>query len=138
MNMKRLTIGSIAGLVILYIVGVVFWEMIFADFFAANAGTAEGVDREEEIIWATALGTLFYAMLVTLMLEARSGATSIADGIKIGAVVGFLLWGTADFVHFGYMNINNLTATIADTVLEGVRGGIAGAVIAAVLSKFGD
>jgi hypothetical protein len=138
MNMKRLTIGSIVGLVALYIIGVVFWEMIFADFFAANAGSAEGVDREQKIIWAVALGTLFYAALVTLMLEARSGATSIVDGVKVGALVGFLLWGTADFILFGYMNLNNLTATIADSVLEAVRGGIAGAVIAAVLGKIGD
>jgi hypothetical protein len=138
MNMKRLTIGSIAGLVTLYILGVVFWEMVFADFFAANAGSAEGVDREEPIIWAAALGTLFYAILVTLMLEARSGTTSIMGGMKVGAVVGFLLWGTADFILFGYMNLSNLTATIADSVLEGIRGGIGGAVIAAVLSKVGD
>ena len=138
MNMKRLAIGSIAGLVVLYILGVVFWEMVFTDFFDANTGSAEGVDREEPILWAAALGTLFYAMLVTLMLEARSGAASIVDGIKVGAVVGFLLWGTADFILFAYANLDNLTATIADSVLEGVRGGIGGAVIAAVLSKIGD
>lgn len=138
MNVKRLTIGSITGLVALYIVGMVFWQMVFADFFAANSGSAEGVDREQPILWAAVLGTLFYAVLVTLMLEARSSAASIVDGIKTGAVVGFLLWGTADFILFGYTNLSNLTATIADSVLEGVRGGLGGAAIAAVLSKFGN
>jgi len=137
MNMKRLTIGSIAGLVTLYILGMLIWGMVFTDFFAANAGSAEGVDRAEPIIWSVALGSLFYALLITLMLEAR-GATSIADGMKVGAIVGFLLWGTADFILFGNTNLSNLTATIADSVLEGIRGGIGGAVIAAVLSKIGD
>ena len=36
MNMKRVTIGSIVGLVALYILGMVIWEMVFTDFFAAN------------------------------------------------------------------------------------------------------
>lgn len=138
MNMKRLSIGSITGLVVLYVVGIVFWEMLFADFFTANAGTAEGVQREEQIIWAIALGALLYAALITLMMEARGGPDSLANGLKTGAIVGFLLWGTVDFTYFGIANLNNLTAAVADTVLEAVRGGIAGAVIAVVLGKVGD
>jgi len=138
MNMKRVMIGSITGLVAIYIVGIVFWQMLFADFFAANAGSAEGVMREAPILWAVALGALLYGAMVTLMLEVRSGATSVVDGVKVGALVGLLLWGTADFVLYGYMNLDNLTATIADTILEGIRGGIAGGVIAVVLSKIGN
>ncbi len=138
MNVKRLSIGSITGLVVLYAVGFVFWETLFADFFAANAGTAEGVQREEQIIWAMALGTLLYAALITLMMDARGGPDSLVSGLKTGAIVGFLLWGTVDFIYFGFTNLNNLTAVIADTVLEAVRGGIAGAVIAVVLGKVGD
>ena len=142
MNIKRLLIGSIAGGVVMYIVGNVFWGMIFADFFADffadNAGSAEGVPRETVIIWAAALGNLFYAALVTMTIEARSGATSVVDGLKAGAIVGFLVWGTADFIFYGNFNLSNLNATIADIVLEAVRGGIGGAVVAVVLSKIGD
>jgi hypothetical protein len=76
--------------------------------------------------------------MVTLTLEARSGGASLVEGLKAGALVGFLIWGTADFIFFGYFNINNLNATIADVVLEAVRGGIGGAVIGVVLSKIGD
>ena len=138
MNMKRLSIGSVVGLVALYILGFLIWQMVFTDFFAANAGSAEGVVREPPILWAIALGTLFYAVLLTLAIESQSGAKSLATGLKVGAVVGFLLWGTADFVLFGFQNTSNLTATIADAVLEGIRGGIGGAIIAVVLSKVGD
>lgn len=137
MNMKRLLIGSIVGGVAIYILGYVIWEVVFADFFAANAGSAEGVPREAEIYWASGLGALLYAALLTMTIEARSGATSVVDGLKAGAIVGFLLWGTADFTFFGAFNLLNLNATIADTVLEAVRAGIAGAVIAAVLGKAG-
>ena len=138
MNMKRLAIGSIAGAVVIYIMGIVIWGVLFTDFFAANAGSAEGVPRDAQIVWAVGLGSLFYAVLVTMTIEARSGTTSLVDGMKAGALVGFLLWGTADFIFFGNFNLSNLNATIADTVLEGVRGGIGGAVIGLVLSKIGD
>ena len=138
MDMKRLIVGSIAGLVAMYVVGYVIWEMLLVDFFAANAGSAQGVGREEQILWPILVGTLCYAVLVTQTIEARSGEKSPIDGLKSGAVVGLLLWGTVDFMFYGYFNLNNLTAVIADTVLEGVRGGIGGAVIALVLGKVGN
>jgi hypothetical protein len=65
----------------------------------------------------------------------RPEAASIAGGAKVGAVVGFLLWFTADFVLYGVINIANLTRTIVDPLLEFVHGGIGGAVIAAVLAR---
>ncbi len=138
MNTKRLIIGSLVGLVSLYITGYLIWEVALTEFFDANRGTATGVEREAQVIWSIALGTLFYGVLLTLALESRGGSASPVDALKVGAVVGFLLWGTADFIIFGFTNLNNLTATIADTVLEGIRGGICGAIIAVVLSKTGD
>ncbi len=138
MDMKRLTVGSLVGLVALYILGIVIWEMVFADFFAANTGSATGVVRETQILWPIILGTLFYAVLLTLAVESQSGSQSLVGGLKTGAVIGVLLWGTSDFILFGYLNTSNLNATIADTVLEGVRGGICGAIIAVVLSKVGS
>lgn len=138
MNIKRMTIGTIVGGIVLYILGVVIWQMLFADFFAANAGSATGVAKEMPVVWAIALGSLLYAKLITYVLETGSGTKSVMDGLKAGAVVGLLLWGTVDFIFYGYFNLNNLTGVIADTVLEGVRGGIVGAVIAGVLAKVGD
>ena len=138
MNIKRLTIGSVVGTITLYLLGELIWGNLFVEFFDANAGSAVGVDRESQIVWAVVVGSLFYAVLLTLALESRSASKSLVDGLKIGAVVGALLWGTVDFIHFGVTNIDTLTAAVADTILEGVRGGIVGGVIAAVLSKVGD
>jgi len=41
-------------------------------------------------------------------------------------------------IIYGVWNLSNLTAAIADSLLELVRGGIGGAVIAAVLAKIAD
>jgi len=138
MDIKRLGIGSIVGTIALNLLGMLIWGNLFTEFFDANSGSASGLDREAPIIWAVLLGTLFYAALLTLALEARGASTSMIDGLKVGVVVGALLWGTADFIFFGFTNVSTLTGSIADILLEGVRGGIAGGVIAFVLSKVGD
>jgi hypothetical protein len=137
MNIKRIGIGTVVGAITLYLLGMLIWQNLFVEFFEANRGTATGVGRENMILWAVILGTLAYAKLITLALEAR-GAKSLKDALIVGFVVGALIWGTADLTLFGITNLNTLTGTIADIVLEGVRAGIAGLVIAAVLSKVGD
>jgi len=48
------------------------------------------------------------------------------------------MWFSVDFIHYGIGNVSNLTATIADSLLELIDAGISGAVIAAVLGKVAD
>jgi hypothetical protein len=71
------------------------------------------------------------------MIGSRTSSLNIAAGVKIGAVVGFLLWFTADFMFYGISTVGNLTSTVVAPLLELVPGPIAGGVIAAVLGKTG-
>ena len=48
------------------------------------------------------------------------------------------MWFGADMIIYGVWDLSNLTATIADSLLELIRAGISGAVIAAVLAKIAD
>ena len=135
MDVKRFLVGTIAGGVALYATGYLIFIVIFADFYAANVGSATGVDRSTQIQWAEALASLAYAALITFAIGNRLGTLSLGAGARIGAIVGFLLWLTADFVFYGATNIANLTRTIVDPLLEFVHGGIGGEVIAAVLGR---
>jgi hypothetical protein len=135
MDIKRLATGTLVGGVVLFLVGYVIFDVMFAGFYAANVGSATGVARDAQLIWAVALGSLSYAALVTLGIRSRAGSTTIGTGLKIGAVVGFLLWFTVDFILYGVTNVTNLTRAVVDPLLELVRGGIAGGVIAVVLRK---
>jgi hypothetical protein len=137
-DIKRFIIGTVVGAITLYALGYLIWELAFADFFAANAGSATGVVKDPQVIWALALGTLSYAALLTLAIGTRAGSATIVEGLKIGAIVGFLMWFSVDFIHYGIGNVSNLTATIADSLLELIDAGISGAVIAAVLGKVAD
>ena len=136
MDIKKISIGAIVGAIVLYVMGFVFWQMLFADFFDANSGAATGVDREVPVHWAMILGTLIYAEAIAFGIDSRK-AVSLVDGAIIGGVIGVWIWGTADLIIYSLTHLNTLTGAIADIVLEGVRGAIAGAVVALVLGKVG-
>ena len=138
MDIKRFIIGTVVGAITLYILGYLIFDLVFAEFYAANAGSATGVVRDNQVVWAVALGTLSYAALLTLAIGIRAGSTTIVEGVKIGAIVGFLMWFGADFIFYGIFNISNLTLTFVDSLLELIRAGITGAVIATVLGQIAD
>lgn len=133
MDAKRFVTGTLVGGFTLYVVGYLIFTMALGSFYAANEGSATGVDRGGELVWAVALGNLAYAALIMFAIGNRGSALSVGDAAWVGAIVGFLLWFTADFTLYGLTNIANLTRTIVDPLLEIVHGGIGGAVIAAVL-----
>ena len=135
MNAKQLAVGIIVGTLVSMIVGYVIWDVLVADFFASNMGSATGVMRDTQLLWAVIIGTVSYTALIALALSAQSGELTIAGGLKVGAIVGFLVWFSVDFILFGIMNVNTLTIAIVDPILEAIRAGITGAAIAAVAAK---
>src|SRR5262249_33824800 len=135
MDAKRCVAGTLVGGVVLYIVGYLMFTVVFGGFYAANAGSATGVDRSAELTWAVALGSLAYAALIIYAMGNRGGSLSIGGGITVGAIVGFLVWLNADFTLYGLTNIANLTRTVVDPLLEIVHGGIGGFFIGLVLGR---
>jgi hypothetical protein len=119
----------------LYATGYLIFDLGVADFYAANAGSATGVSRQPQLVWAVALGSFAYAALVAYTMGNRLGALTVLGGLKTGAVVGFLLWCTADFIFYGTTNVANLTRIIVDPLLEIIHGALGGGAIAAVLAR---
>ena len=132
---KNTIITTVVGAVVLFVLGFVFWGMLFVDFFEANAGAATNVMRETPVLWAQFLGCLLYGAAIAITVRGHGASVTVMSGLTTGAIAGLLIWGTADFTLYSIAQINNLTATIADTVLEVVRGGITGVVAAFTLSK---
>ncbi len=131
MDSKRL-VATVVGGIVLLVTGYVIFNMLLMDFYTANVGTATGVDRDAPVVWALIVGNLLYAALITYAIGQR-GAANITEGAMVGAIVGLLLWGTADITLYGFSNIANMTRTLVDPIVELVHGGLGGAVIAAML-----
>jgi hypothetical protein len=137
MTARQLATGTVVGAVALSATGYVMFWTVLGNFYAyaLSAGSATGVPREPPLIWAVALGALSYGALVTLAIGNRVGAPTVGAGIKVGAVVGFLVWFTADFILYGISNVLNLTSALIDPLLEVVPSAVTGGAIAAVLRK---
>ena len=50
MDTKRLVIGTLVGGIILYALGYLIFDLAFADFYAANTGSATGVERNPQFV----------------------------------------------------------------------------------------
>jgi uncharacterized membrane protein len=135
MNTKQWVLGTVIGAVVIYAVGYLIFTVLLGDYYAANSGSATGVMRDSQIVWALAVGALAYAALILYAMRSQAGSVNVVSGMKVGAVVGFLLWATADFSLYGITNMSNLTVTMLDPFAEVVHGGIAGAVLGALLPK---
>jgi hypothetical protein len=55
--------------------------------------------------------------------------------MTIGAVVGFLVWFTADFMLYGISNVMNIASALIDPLLEAVPSALAGGAVAAALRR---
>lgn len=134
MNAKQFVIGTLVGAVVLSIVGYILFDTLLADFYTANMASATAA-RETQLIWAVLVGAVAYAALLTLAIGTRAGPATIAGGLKVGAIVGFLVWATANFTLLGIWDVSSVTLSVVDPLVEAIHAGIAGAAIAAVLGK---
>jgi hypothetical protein len=140
METKRFAVGTAVGALTILISGyLLFAARLLGDFceYALNAGAAAGVPRESPLLWAVVVGALSYGALVTLAVGSQNRHVTIGDGMRLGAVVGLLLWFTADFMLFAISNVGNLASTIVDPFVEAVPGALAGGAVAAVIGRSG-
>lgn len=138
MTAKQFAAGTVVGAATLSATGYVMFGILLGNFYARalSAGSATGVPREPFLFWAVGLGALSYGALMTLAIASRAADSStIGAGIKIGAVVGFLVWFTADFMLYGISNVLNLTSALIDPLLEVVPSAVTGGAIAVVVRK---
>jgi hypothetical protein len=137
MTAKQLVAGTVVGAATLTATGYVMFGIVLGNFYAhaLSAGSATGVPREAPLFWAVGLGALSYGALMTLAIGSCAGSLTMGSGIKIGAVVGFLVWFTADFMLYGISNVLNLTSAFVDPLLEVVPSAITGVVVAVVIRR---
>jgi len=135
MSTRQFAIATVAGWITLFVLGFVIYGVLFADFFAENAGSATGTDRDEPLFWSIALGELGLAAGLTIVLGKWAKVAGALNGLLVGATLGFLMAVSNDFTMYGTTNMANLTATVADVAIATIRTGFGGAVIGAVLAR---
>jgi len=134
MNMKILK-GTLIGGIIYFLLGWLVYGMLLADFMASNYNQCPNRPEAEMIWWSMILSNLIYAYFLTMILK-WTGAKSLIDGLKIGALVGLLFAATIDLSFYAMTTIfNNIGALIVDLIVSTVLAAIMGIAIVLLWGK---
>jgi uncharacterized membrane protein len=135
MDGNRTLVATIVGAVVAFFLGYLLWGVVLVGFFEANMGTATGVMKETPSLIPIALGQIFGALLLTLVIQRWGNSASVAGGAKVGAIVGLLVTLSYDLTMYGSANLMNLTAALVDPVVGAVHMAVVGAAIGMVLGR---
>lgn len=127
--------GTIFGGITFFLLGWLVYGILLMDFMAANSNNCAARLDNEMIWWAMIVSNLVLALFVTLVLK-WSGAKSITDGMRIGAVIGFLTGLSTDLSFYSMTTmISNLTALIVDVLVYTLVLGVVGMIIVLTWGK---
>ncbi|WP_163710600.1 hypothetical protein [Mangrovibacterium lignilyticum] len=134
---KKILLSGIAGGVIFFLLGWLFYGMLFADFFENNAGTAIGVYKNDTEISLLLLfiGNLAWGFLLATIFGCWGTIKSAMDGTSKGFILGILMGLGIDLSMYATSNLMNFTAVVVDICIFGIVTAIAGAVVGAILSS---
>jgi len=103
MTTQRLLTGTVVGGIVLFFLGYLIFGIVFADFFAANAGTATGVPKDPMNFVALGIAQLAWGAALTLILNGAS-ARSIGQGVMVAGICGLLLFLGFDLTMYATSN----------------------------------
>jgi len=135
---KSNLLGTLAGFVVLFLGGWVFYDMLAADFYASHttaAGAAAMRGEETMNLLYIAIGCLVQACI---MQSIYSKLAEKGNGFKFGAYFGVFVGLGIGVLNFGVMDLMDMTGHLVDAVWSIVFYGITGLAIATVSNKFAD
>jgi hypothetical protein len=137
MEMKKQLIATLAGFVVYFLLGFLFYGVLLMDFFSNNTGTATGVARtdNEMVWWALIGGNIMQSYLLVFIFSKWAKINTFAGGFSGGATLGFIMSLGFGLNIYGTSNISNLTATLVDPIVLAVMLGATGGVIGWVLGR---
>ena len=125
MNVKNFIVGGIVGGIVNFLLGWVFYGMLFKDLYP------ETPDTKLEFI---ALGCFAFAFLMSYIFNKWAGITNPMTGLSAGAVIGFISGLSMNFFMYSGMALN-VQNMITDVAINTVIGAAIGASIAFVNGK---
>jgi len=123
MNTKSFILSGIAGTIVSFLLGFLFYGYLFTDLYP-----------DESCMLFILLGCLFYAFTFALIYNRWANISTFSTGAKAGFFIG-LLW-TLSMNFFMYSSESNLDSNFLLLVaIDAVSAAIMGGVIALVIGK---
>ena len=126
MNSNKFLLGGIAGGIAFFVLGYVFYGMVFKSFFDENGMV---VNMDSMVWWAMIAGNLAYGFLLAFVLG-KANASTVAGAAGIALVAGLLLTLYFDLTMYAIGHgLTTIKALCADVALSAVLSAITGAVV---------
>ena len=134
MNMKIIR-GTVFGGIAFFFLGWLVYGILLMDFMSANLNACANRPEAEMVWWAMILSNLVLALLLTIVLN-WSRASGWMDGVKTGALFGFLMGLSMDLSFYSMTTMyNNVSVVIVDVIVYTVMLAIVGMVIVLLWGK---
>jgi hypothetical protein len=131
-------VAALAGGIVMFLLGFLFFGYLFADFFRANTNEFPGLRKDPPLIWAIFLFNLVWAWLIAWVLDHWSEGGGWGQGAKVGAIIMFTTGLAVDLDFYAFSNMHKgPSVAIAHLAIVIVLGAVSGAVIGWVLGLFG-
>ena len=127
MNSKTLIAALLGGLT-LFVLGYIVHGLLLADFYSTS------VDRAEPLFLYIGLGELVFGYFIVWVFT-QTDTSSAADGAKVGAILGFVIFSAINLIMYGAYEMADLYTHLVATVVGTVRFGVAGAVVGWYLGR---
>ena len=127
MNVKNVSISGLVGGIVNFLLGWVFYGMLFKDSFPQP-------EESTNTMLLIFLGCLTFALFIAYIYTQWAQIKTLATGAKAGAIIGLFL-GLNWNIWAVIMNDRTLETLLLDTAITVVMTAITGAAIGMVLGK---
>lgn len=125
MNTKSFLLSGIAGTIVCFLLGWLFYGTLFTDVYPQN---------DQECMLFIFLGCLFYAFTFALVFNRWAQISTFSSGVKAGFLIG-LLWSLS-MNFFMYATKESIDSNFLILIaIDAVSAAIMGGVIAVVIGK---
>jgi len=138
MTMGRIVLAGLIAGTVAFMFGFLTYGFVLEDFFMANAGSAEGVERGDDMLMLPLIiGHLAWGLLLAYIIGKLGRINTFRDGAAVGAVLGFLGTAAVDLISFGTTNLTTLEGTLVNililTIISATIGGIVGWIYSTII-----
>lgn len=125
MNFKNFIIAGIVGGIVDFLLGGLFYQVIFKDLYPENPNT--------KMVFIV-LGCITFALFMSYVFIKWAGISEIKTGLIAGAIFGFFYGLSMNFFMYSSMEVNYINIC-KDVFANIVMGAGTGAAIAAINGK---
>ena len=132
MNVQKTILGTLAGLVGLFGLGLLIYVVLFSTV-QHTTPAAEGINRE--LFPGIIAFEIIYALLLTIIFQKWAGISTFNGGLKAGALIGLLLGLAMGLWLFSTTTLFTHDIVWWHGLTWAIRFGVAGGLIGWVLGR---